>query len=236
MEDTTSTEAAPETRQAFEALAELVHSSADADQVHHAVCRLAPSLVAGCAHASLMLLENGRPRTAAWSDAVAAQVDALEIEVGEGPCLDAILTEQAELVPDMRTGGPWPALAVAVLARTPVRGAAAFRLVIDGQKVGSLNLFADEPGALDDSSAEQGAVLSAFASVALSAVQQRERADTLQRGLVSNREIGKAVGLLMAYYKVTAADAFERLRRTSQDLNIKLVEVARQVVTHHDQC
>lgn len=226
---------APETQQAFEALADLVHAATGADAVHRAICDLAPRLVTGCAHASLMLVTRGRPHTVASSDAVAARVDALEMSLGEGPCLDAILTEQAEMVPDLRTGGPWPALAEAVLAETPVRGAAAFRLVADGHKVGSLNLFADEPDALDDTSAAQGAVLVAFASVALTAVQHRERADSLQQGLQSNREIGKAVGLLMAYYKVGAEEAFERLRRTSQDLNVKLVEVAREVVTHHDR-
>jgi hypothetical protein len=111
-----------------------------------------------------------------------------------------------------------------------VRSAIGYRLLLDGGKVGALNIFADEPGCLTERSADQGAVLASFASVALMALRAREEAATLRLGLQSNREIGKAVGLLMAAHRVDAQEAFELLRRTSQDLNMKLTHVAEQVV------
>jgi AmiR/NasT family two-component response regulator len=73
-------------------------------------------------------------------------------------------------------------------------------------------------------------VLASFASVSLLALRAREEADSLRQGLQSNREIGKAVGLLMAAHRVSADEAFAILKRTSQDLNMKLVHVAAQVV------
>ena len=78
-------------------------------------------------------------------------------------------------------------------------------------------------------------MLTAFASVTLAALERGEEATTLRRGLESNREIGKAVGLMMAFHKVSDDDAFEMLRKASQDMNLKLIEVARQVVAHHNQ-
>jgi AmiR/NasT family two-component response regulator len=83
-------------------------------------------------------------------------------------------------------------------------------------------------------SANQGIILASFASVALAAVGRQEKADTLAGGLKSNREIGKAIGLMMAFHKVSDAAAFEILRQTSQDMNLKVSEIARQVVEHHN--
>jgi len=58
--------------------------------------------------------------------------------------------------------------------------------------------------------------------------------DTLQAGLESNREIGKALGLMMAFHKVTDTEAFEMMRKASQDMNVKLNQVAHEVVQHHN--
>lgn len=58
--------------------------------------------------------------------------------------------------------------------------------------------------------------------------------ETLQAGLETNREIGQAVGLLMAFHKVSEVAAFEMLRKSSQDTNMKLNKVAHQVVRHHN--
>ncbi len=78
-------------------------------------------------------------------------------------------------------------------------------------------------------------MLASFVTVALLAAHERKAAGTLRAGLASNREIGKAVGLMMAFHKITDDEAFAMLRKASQDMNIKLAEVARQVVAHHNQ-
>ena len=62
------------------------------------------------------------------------------------------------------------------------------------------------------------------------AIRAREEAATLRQGLTSNREIGKAVGLLMAAHHISGQEAFELLRSTSQELNMKLAQVASQVI------
>lgn len=58
--------------------------------------------------------------------------------------------------------------------------------------------------------------------------------ETLQAGLESNREIGQAIGLVMAFHKITALEAFEMLRKSSQDTNMKLNQIAQQLIRHHN--
>lgn len=116
-----------------------------------------------------------------------------------------------------------------------MRGAMGFRLLVDKRKGAALNLFSDTPNLFDAEAAGRAAVLAAFASVAINAVTKGEDAATLRRGLLSNREIGKAVGMLMLLHDMTEEQAFDLLRRHSQALNIKLAEVARAIIENRGQ-
>ena len=66
-------------------------------------------------------------------------------------------------------------------------------------------------------------------------VANRDRADSLRRGLESNREVGKAIGLLMAAHHIGSDEAFEVLRKASNDMNMKLTEVAREVIENAER-
>ena len=95
---------------------------------------------------------------------------------------------------------------------------------------GSLNSYGVHPFAFSDTAQEIGLILAAHASVAARAVDERSALQTLGRDLhqaLSSRDvIGQAKGILMERLKVTPEDAFDLLRRSSQQLNIKLREVA----------
>ncbi len=225
----------PELLTTFRAMAEIVYSSESYEAVYDAMCTSTVEFVDGCDHASLMLRRSGRNRTVAASDDVAREIDAIENALGEGPCLDAIDESEPDqhICSDLTTGSQWPRLATAILERTEVRGMAGFRIRQDGQKVGALNVFSDTPGALTDHSLEQAIMLTAFASVAMAALDRGEEATTLRRGLESNREIGKAIGLLMAMNDIDDDQAFQMLSKVSQEMNVKLAQVASQVIEHH---
>jgi hypothetical protein len=154
----------------------------------------------------------------------------MERIVGDGPCVDAIEEETPQIETDLTKPNQWPQLAARLIAETPVRGAMGFRILVDRRKTGALNLFSDKPNVFDAEAAGQAVVLASFASVAINAVAQGEDVSTLRRGLLSNREIGKAVGMLMMLNGVDEHEAFDVLRRYSQDLNIKLADVARAVI------
>lgn len=225
----------PELIATFKTMAEVVYSGESYASVYEALCRSAVELVDGCDHASLMLRRNGRTETVAASDKTARRIDEIENEIGEGPCLDAIDEDEPDqhMCADLTEGSQWPQLARRIMAETEVRGMAGFRLRQGGRRVGALNVFSDTPGALTEDSLDQAILLTAFASVALAALDSGEEASTLRRGLESNREIGKAVGLLMAMHDLDDERAFEMLAKVSQEMNVKVAEVASQVIAHH---
>lgn len=219
-----------DTGRIFDSLAAVLYEGQDVPSVLQAIVDAAVPLIPGCDHASIAMIIKGEFTTVAASDDVARQVDTFEREVGDGPCVDAIIEDAFQVDTDITTGCQWPHLAEKVLARTPVRGMIGYRLLIDGRKSGALNIFSDTPGALTSASADAGAILAAFASVAVTAALNHERAEQLQQGLESNREIGKAIGLLMAAREISADAAFELLRTTSSRMNVKLAEIAARIV------
>lgn len=215
----------------FRQMSALIYAGADSGSIHQALVDASVRLVEGCDRASLLVRTRDRFVTAASTDDIARRIDQIELEIGEGPCVDAIVDEAYQHDPDLTDARtPWPRFTERIVAETPVRSAIGYRLFLDGDKVGALNLFSDTPGGLTSKSADVGAVIASFASVALMAIRAREQAATLRQGLQSNREIGKAVGLLMAAHHISGQEAFELLRNTSQELNMKLAHVASQVI------
>jgi hypothetical protein len=100
----------------------------------------------------------------------------------------------------------------------------------DSSVVGSLNAYGSSPNAFDAEAREIGFVLAAHASVAAGAMREREAveemSDHLREALLSRDVIGQAKGILMERLRVTPEEAFDVLRRSSQQLNVKLREVA----------
>jgi GAF domain-containing protein len=221
---------------ALGALSDILYASETFDEVYSAIVTTAVRIVDGCDHASIMQRgRDGQFRTAVSTDEVARTIDKLEQLHQEGPCLDAIVEDVPQFEDDLSDPSTqWPTLAEQVVRQTPVRSAAGFRIIVGDQKIGALNLFSDRVGGISERSADHAIVLAAFASVAVTSLHHKEQARTLAAGLESNREIGKAVGLLMAFHKVSDAEAFDLLRKASQDMNIKLAQVAREVVEHHN--
>jgi len=214
----------------FSALAEIIYHGSESNQIYAAICVAATLVVTGCDHASLLVRRDGRYVTVGASDSIAQHIDDMERVAGDGPCVDAIEEETPQIETDLNNPTQWPNLAARIVAETPVRGAMGFRILVDKRKTGALNLFSDRADVFDTESAGQAVVLASFASVAINAVAQGEDVSTLRRGLLSNREIGKAVGMLMMLHGVDEQEAFNVLRRYSQDLNIKLADVARSVI------
>ena len=240
MADDSATDALPGGEKAdsatvFAALAEIIYRGSDANEMYAAICIAATLIVPGCDHASLLVRQNDRYVTVGASDRMAERVDDLERRAGDGPCIDAIEEETPQIETDLTTPSQWPKLAAILLKETPVRGAMGFRILVDKRKGAALNLFSRTPNLFDTESAGRAAVLASFTSVAINAIAKGEDATTLRQGLLSNREIGKAIGMLMMLNDISEDEAFELLRRHSQTLNIKLADVARAIIKRRGQ-
>jgi GAF domain-containing protein len=218
------------THEHFAAIAARLRDGRTVEQTYDVIVTAAPHVVDGCDRASIGVLDNAQFTTAASSDDVMVFIDKLQNEVGEGPCLEASIERAWKLDNDITVASQWPKLASLVVEHTPVRGMLAVPLVDEGRRDGALNLFADRPDAFTDSSTETAALLAAFATIALSAAHHARRADQLQQGLTTNREIGAAVGILMATHGISNDDAFALLSNASQRLNRKLPDIAPGIV------
>jgi len=104
----------------------------------------------------------------------------------------------------------------------------AFRLA--GTHPTVLTLYSCEPGGLSDGAQDAATIFTGHASALVALVGATEHAANLQTALQSSREIGMALGILMAHRKITSDDAFDLLRTASQNLHRKLRDVANEVM------
>ncbi|WP_091781146.1 GAF and ANTAR domain-containing protein [Pedococcus dokdonensis] len=223
-----------EASEAFAALAKLVYAGNGTDDVLAEICRTAVELIPGADHACISSLDSHEQlRTRASTDEVAALMDRLESQAQEGPCLDSIEQDSVQHDADITDGTQWPKLAELTIRHTPVRSMLGYQLMDGLDNRAAFNVFSDTPGGLTQESMDVGAVLAAFTSVALAAAERQATADNLRRGLQSNREIGKAVGLLMAAHKVGDEEAFEILKSASSRTNTKLSALATRINDSH---
>ena len=191
------------------------------------IMELAVRHVPGCVWASITVEDRGSWRTLAASDPIAQAADELQYKLGHGPCLDAAIEDADQFISNVLSETRWPDYTQALATRSPVRSVLGLRLPAGRA---ALNLYAATPNAFDVDSVEIGTVFAAHVSTAVLLFQTRGQADGLRVALDSSRQIGAAIGILMAYHKVTETEAFNLLRVASQHRHIKLRDIALQVV------
>lgn len=206
--------------------------NAATDTLAEAVIEHAVEVLPGVRWASITTLRHGTFRTLAATGETARAADALQYELGAGPCVDTVLEDSFHHSADLAHDARWPVYGARVAEELGVRSALAYRLslVADPDLLAALNLYSDVEGAFDARTQWAGTLLATHAAWAVSLALTRERAQQLETALQTNREIGTAIGVLMAQHKLTRDQAHELLRVASQDSNRKLAEIAAEVV------
>lgn len=194
------------------------------------VVDVAVAIVPGCHHAGITVLRRGRPETPAATDEVSGEVDKVQYEAGEGPCLSAIVEHDTFRTGDLAAEERWPKFSRPAVERTGVFSVLAYRLFTAEDTFGALNLYSRQRDAFDDDAVAVGTILAAHAALACARAREREQISGLEQAVASNRAIGMAIGILMAIRRVSQQDAFDLLRETSQRSNRKLREIADEVV------
>ena len=199
----------------------------DPDVLLTAIVAAAVAMVPGAEEGSISLVTARRRITSCGpTGELPVQVDAIQQEVGQGPCLDAAYEQHTVRVRDLATEERWPTFA----RRASAIGAAsmlALQLYVQGDNLGALNLYAPKPDAFTDESEQVGLLFAAHAAIAY--VGARNEAQ-LARALVSRDLIGQAKGILMERYQISGDRAFLVLTRSSQSSNRKLQDVAAALV------
>lgn len=198
---------------------------------YDAVLRLTVERVPAARAASITTLEHDRFVTAAATDDIARRADAIQYELGSGPCLDAIVDRAIYQPEDLGADDRWPEYGRRVVAELGLSSMLSYRMNLEsGGVIAGLNLYADEVGAFDEHDLAEGLLCTTHAAQAVSAAHLLDQTSNLQRALVSNRDIATAVGVLMGQHKLTREQAFALLRIASQNANRKLHEVALDVI------
>jgi GAF domain-containing protein len=161
-------------------------------------------------------------------------VDAIQYELGHGPCVDAILDNNLFNVGDLRTDPHWPQFGRRAADEAGILSMLSFRLFFEDAEtvelLAGLNLYASKPDAFDEVDETVVGLLATHGALAITAAQQRRRADSMAAALQSNRDIGAALGVLMARLLVTREQAFDLMRIASQRSNRKLRDIAQDVI------
>ncbi len=193
---------------------------------------LAVVTIEGCDFAGIFVSEQGAVSTEYSTDPIVIDLDARQRRTDEGPCLDALRHESVVYAEDLGDDGRWPTFGPQAVA-AGVRSILALPLSVDTDP-GALNLYARYPHAFGVIDRGRGMLLATMAGMAFSAARTHEaeerRAANLQAALATREMIGQAQGILMERERVTPEQAFDILRRASQHLNLKLRDVAQNLV------
>ena len=201
------------------------------ERVVHAVRRH----IDGCDEVGVTVMSSERPHTAAYTTVQTLEIDAVQYALDEGPCLDAARHRRENHVPDLVVDdGRWPLFA-SECREEGMRSLLALPLVSGTECVGAINLYAWAPHAFDTFDAALVRVAASRCADALVAVTAldgaRRLAGQLEQAMASRAVIEQAKGIIMAMRGVPEHDAFEVLRKTSQDRNVKVRLLAQQIVS-----
>lgn len=197
--------------------------------VLESLTRSAVDNVPGAQYAGITVITKGnRVSSTASTDPMAELVDRLQGQFRQGPCADAALQKHTVRVDDFSAESRWPAFTAAALEQTAIRSSLSFQLYSDREATGALNLFSDEPFAFSDGAEEIGLVHATHAAVALYAARRHSE---FESALASRDVIGQAKGMIMERYDLDSMQAFDLLKRLSQDSNTRLTDVAKKLVS-----
>lgn len=203
-------------------------SEADSDTVVAELAEHAAVEIPGAQYAGITLTRNAKDiDTPAATHHWPLLLDKIQQRHREGPCLTAAWEEKTIHVVDLKTDERFPNYRRDALAETPIRSIMAFQMFIAGETVGALNVYSEQPGAFSAESRNFGLIFAAHTSVAWNSARREEQ---FQRALSSRDMIGQAKGMIMERYGVNAVQAFELLRRLSQDSNVPLIQIATELV------
>jgi len=180
-----------------------------------------------CAYAGIILVHGGNQvETVAATHPLVAELDAIQMECGQGPDLELITDRHGVRIRDAAADERWPQWSEKVVA-AGIRSMLGTRLYTTKTTIGSLNFYDPEPDRFDEADVDVAHMLARHAAVAM---ENARGADNLWKAIDARNLIGQAQGILMERFGVDADQAFGVLRRYSQENNVRLHKVAERLI------
>ena len=219
-------------------LAALVAGSQRLEDLLAQVAASATRAIPGADGAGVTLLRvdrtENRVEALAASHPFVSEIDQIQyVTLNEGPCITAALEQRTVRSGSLGGEKMWPRFGPRV-GRLGVHSALSLPLLLPGQLVGAINVYAHGKDVFDDHAAELGELFAAPAAVAVHnahiLAQALALTAQLQAALSTRPVIEQAIGLIRGRTGGTTDEAFARLRAISQSEHTKLAEVAQRVV------
>lgn len=212
------------------ALAEMARDLLAQDSVQDTLDRIvdhATVLINGCDDAGILTVRRGEVQALAATSDVVRLADRIQQDLGEGPCFDAVTDrQQMYAIEDLEQPNEHWSRFAPELRKLGMGSMMGILLFTEDDELGALNLYSRRPRAFDEAARRAGWILASHAAVAFSAARTHQQ---LGHALETRHEIGEAMGILMERYGLTEDTAFKLLKKASQDHNIKLRAIARQI-------
>lgn len=219
-------------------LAALVTGSRGLGELLSQVATYAANAIPGADGAGVTLLRVDRPdnrvEALAASHPFVTEVDEIQyVTVNEGPCITAALEQRTVRSGSLGGEKMWPHFGPRV-GRLGIHSALSLPLLLPGQVVGAINVYARGKDVFGDHAQRLGELFAAPAAVAVhnahTLSQALELTTRLQTALAGRPVIDQAVGLIRSRTGATSEQARERLREMSQREHVKVIDVAQHLV------
>ena len=190
------------------------------------VCAIAVSTIEGAELAGITRVRRDQFPAGTASDALAAAIERLQRDTGDGPSVAAAQDQQITRIGDLAREQRWP-LFTPRAQLYGIRAMLAIPVTVGQRGWGALTLYSTKPAVFGPQDEVSGLLLATYAAVVAARAQQQEQ---LRAGLASRDLIGQAKGVLMERYQIDERKAFALLVRLSQDNNRRLIDIADRVV------
>ena len=197
------------------------------------VTTLAAETLPGSCGAGVTLLRGRTRTTAAATDPVVEEADALQYELDEGPCLSAAQDQVTYRIDSMWNETRWPHWTPRA-AHLGLGSSLSSPLVVRGESLGAVKVYAGAEAAFADRDERILALFADKASAVLANARSQEEARRmnaeLREALRSRDVIGQAKGVLRERHRVDEAAAFRMLAERSQRTNVKVRDLAQEIL------
>lgn len=180
-----------------------------------AIVTMVKRTVPGCDSAGVILLVDDDPTTTAVSDRLTVEIDLVQYDTGEGPCLEAIQKGEVIRIDLVAEDERFRRLAPGAIAHD-VNSVLSLPLTAHGDDVGALDLYSHEANAFDDATEELVKPLADYAADVIASsplyAYSLDMIERLTESIEAQALVSRATGVLMATEGLNDVEALDRLR------------------------
>jgi ANTAR domain/GAF domain len=201
-------------------------SPSDLDTTLRQITRAAVEVLPNVQYSSITVRHaDGRLVTSAPTDDLLLRIDGVQYDLQEGPCYDAAVDQAYVISSNLGADERFPKYGP-MAVENGIRSQVGVRLFDTKSSHGALNLYSRHVGAFDDLETLNGL----FAHQAGVAIAYAHHVENLEEAVRTRTTIGQAVGIVMERYHLDDERAFAFLARLSQQRNVKLRQVAEELI------